>query len=163
MALEPGSEAVLMQVRGLQTSRASRIPCCLPSESTMAETGPPSIRCRTQHAIIFGPRLGCSIMMAGHGYGAGTRGKAVTRDAARDIADRAGISAGGHERARKGSLRRIDFWLRPRRSGVAIVCFPETYLPGYRGLDFMPPPMDQTRRNTPCRACVMWRAGIGSR
>lgn len=28
--------------------------------------------------------------------------------------------------------------------GVAIVCFPETYLPGYRGLDFMPPPMDQS-------------------
>jgi predicted amidohydrolase len=27
--------------------------------------------------------------------------------------------------------------------GVAIVCFPETYLPGYRGLDFTPPPPDQ--------------------
>jgi predicted amidohydrolase len=27
--------------------------------------------------------------------------------------------------------------------GVAIVCFPETYLPGYRGLDFSPPPQDQ--------------------
>lgn len=27
--------------------------------------------------------------------------------------------------------------------GAAIVCFPETYLPGYRGLDFAPPPVDQ--------------------
>ena len=27
--------------------------------------------------------------------------------------------------------------------GVAIVCFPEAYLPGYRGLDFSPPPPDQ--------------------
>jgi predicted amidohydrolase len=27
--------------------------------------------------------------------------------------------------------------------GAAIVCFPETYLPGYRGLDFTPPPPDQ--------------------
>src|SRR5919199_4512473 len=27
--------------------------------------------------------------------------------------------------------------------GAAIVCFPETYLPGYRGLDFSPPPPDQ--------------------
>jgi predicted amidohydrolase len=27
--------------------------------------------------------------------------------------------------------------------GVAIVCFPETYLPGYRGVDFEPPPIDQ--------------------
>src|SRR5438552_10511110 len=27
--------------------------------------------------------------------------------------------------------------------GAAIVCFPETYLPGYRGLDFTPPPLDQ--------------------
>src|SRR6185437_545782 len=27
--------------------------------------------------------------------------------------------------------------------GAAIVCFPETYLPGYRGLDFQTPPADQ--------------------
>jgi len=27
--------------------------------------------------------------------------------------------------------------------GAAIVCFPETYLPGYRGLDFATPPADQ--------------------
>jgi predicted amidohydrolase len=27
--------------------------------------------------------------------------------------------------------------------GAAIVCFPETYLPGYRGLGFQPPPSDQ--------------------
>jgi predicted amidohydrolase len=27
--------------------------------------------------------------------------------------------------------------------GAAIVCFPETYIPGYRGLDFVPPPPDQ--------------------
>jgi predicted amidohydrolase len=27
--------------------------------------------------------------------------------------------------------------------GAVIVCFPETYLPGYRGLDFAPPPVDQ--------------------
>src|SRR5690242_11390419 len=27
--------------------------------------------------------------------------------------------------------------------GAAIVCFPETYLPGYRGLDFTPAPQNQ--------------------
>src|SRR3954471_1585610 len=27
--------------------------------------------------------------------------------------------------------------------GATLVCFPETYLPGYRGLDFTPPPSDQ--------------------
>ena len=27
--------------------------------------------------------------------------------------------------------------------GAAIVCFPETYLPGYRGLGFPTPPPDQ--------------------
>src|SRR3954451_16559898 len=27
--------------------------------------------------------------------------------------------------------------------GATLVCFPETYLPGYRGLDFTPPPLDQ--------------------
>jgi predicted amidohydrolase len=30
--------------------------------------------------------------------------------------------------------------------GVAIVCFPETYLPGLRGLDFAVPPPDQRRQ-----------------
>ena len=30
--------------------------------------------------------------------------------------------------------------------GARIVCFPETYLPGYRGLDFTPPPPDQPTR-----------------
>jgi N-carbamoylputrescine amidase len=30
--------------------------------------------------------------------------------------------------------------------GVAIVCFPETYLPGLRGLDFFVPPHDQRRQ-----------------
>jgi predicted amidohydrolase len=29
---------------------------------------------------------------------------------------------------------------------VAIVCFPETYIPGLRGFDFYVPPMDQTRQ-----------------
>src|SRR5919198_1798852 len=31
--------------------------------------------------------------------------------------------------------------------GVAIVCFPETYLPGYRGLGFEPPPADQAAQD----------------
>ncbi len=30
--------------------------------------------------------------------------------------------------------------------GVAIVCFPETYIPGLRGLDFLVPPHDQRRQ-----------------
>jgi predicted amidohydrolase len=30
--------------------------------------------------------------------------------------------------------------------GVAIVCFPETYIPGLRGQDFDVPPLDQTRQ-----------------
>lgn len=33
-----------------------------------------------------------------------------------------------------------------REQGVAIVCFPETYLPGLRGLDFFVPPPDQRRQ-----------------
>ncbi len=33
-----------------------------------------------------------------------------------------------------------------REQGVAIVCFPETYIPGLRGLDFFVPPPDQRRQ-----------------
>src|SRR5437763_559234 len=41
----------------------------------------------------------------------------------------------------------------PRASqGVAIVCFPETYLPGYRGLDFNTPPRDQDAQERTLRA-----------
>jgi predicted amidohydrolase len=36
--------------------------------------------------------------------------------------------------------------------GAAIVCFPETYLPGYRGLDFAPPPLDQAAQENALRA-----------
>src|SRR5260221_740252 len=36
--------------------------------------------------------------------------------------------------------------------GAAIVCFPETYLPGYRGLDFSPPPPDQPAQERALRA-----------
>jgi len=35
--------------------------------------------------------------------------------------------------------------------GVAIVCFPETYLPGYRGLDFTTPPPDQAAQEQALR------------
>jgi predicted amidohydrolase len=36
--------------------------------------------------------------------------------------------------------------------GVAIVCFPEAYLPGYRGLDFPTPPPDQCAQERALRA-----------
>lgn len=36
--------------------------------------------------------------------------------------------------------------------GAAIICFPETYLPGYRGLDFAPPPLDQSAQERALQA-----------
>ena len=35
------------------------------------------------------------------------------------------------------------FFAEAASRGVALICFPETYLPGYRGLDFSTPPPDQ--------------------
>jgi predicted amidohydrolase len=43
--------------------------------------------------------------------------------------------------------------------GAAIVCFPETYLPGYRGLDFETPPADQEAQERALRGvCDLARA-----
>jgi predicted amidohydrolase len=40
--------------------------------------------------------------------------------------------------------------------GAAIVCFPEAYLPGLRGLDFDVPPFDQTQHDRALRAVAEW-------
>lgn len=46
--------------------------------------------------------------------------------------------------SREEGLIAIDRFLGDAAAqGAAIVCFPETYLPGYRGLDFAPPAPDQ--------------------
>jgi predicted amidohydrolase len=40
--------------------------------------------------------------------------------------------------------------------GAAIVCFPEAYLPGLRGLDFDVPPFDPTQQERALRAVAQW-------
>jgi predicted amidohydrolase len=45
--------------------------------------------------------------------------------------------------------------------GAQIVCFPEAYLPGLRGLDFEVPPSDQTRQQEALRAVAQWARMYG--
>lgn len=59
---------------------------------------------------------------------------------------------------------------------VAIVCFPEAYIPGLRGFDFEVPPLDQARQQAAleqiCRSCathgvaavvgIEWETGLGA-
>ncbi len=40
--------------------------------------------------------------------------------------------------------------------GAEIVCFPEAYLPGLRGLDFTVPPFDHTQQERALRAVTQW-------
>src|SRR5262249_34960502 len=40
--------------------------------------------------------------------------------------------------------------------GAEIVCFPEAYLPGLRGLDFEVPPFDQAQQERALRAVSEW-------
>ena len=40
--------------------------------------------------------------------------------------------------------------------GAWIVCFPEAYLPGLRGLDFEVPPFDRARQDRALRAVAQW-------
>ncbi len=40
--------------------------------------------------------------------------------------------------------------------GAAVVCFPEAYLPGLRGLDFEVPPFDQAQQERALRAVAEW-------
>jgi predicted amidohydrolase len=40
--------------------------------------------------------------------------------------------------------------------GAEIVCFPEAYLPGLRGLDFEVPPFDQTQQERAVRVVAQW-------
>ncbi len=57
---------------------------------------------------------------------------------------RIGLASPRVAATREEGLARIErFLAEGAAQGAAIVCFPETYLPGYRGLDFTPPPPDQ--------------------
>src|SRR4051812_13885017 len=40
--------------------------------------------------------------------------------------------------------------------GAAVVCFPEAYLPGLRGLDFDVPPFDRDQQERALRASAEW-------
>src|SRR5580704_5092988 len=40
--------------------------------------------------------------------------------------------------------------------GAEIVCFPEAYLPGLRGLDFDVPPFDRTQQERALQAVAQW-------
>ena len=54
-------------------------------------------------------------------------------------------------------LERIERLLRDAASrGAEIVCFPEAYLPGLRGLDFEVPPFDKTDEDRALRAVAEW-------
>jgi predicted amidohydrolase len=60
---------------------------------------------------------------------------------------RIGLAAARNAPAAEERLEAVDRFLEEAAAkGVAIVCFPETYLPGLRGLDFPVPPHDQRRQ-----------------
>ena len=57
---------------------------------------------------------------------------------------RIGLASPRVAATREEGLVTVERFLTEAASGgAAIVCFPETYLPGYRGLDFSTPPPDQ--------------------
>jgi predicted amidohydrolase len=60
---------------------------------------------------------------------------------------RIGLAAVRNALALEDRLRTLDHFLATAASqGAAIVCFPETYIPGLRGQDFLVPPPDQRRQ-----------------
>jgi predicted amidohydrolase len=60
---------------------------------------------------------------------------------------RIGLAAARNLPSVEERLQTVDRFLEEARAmGVAIVCFPETYLPGLRGQDFVVPPSDQARQ-----------------
>jgi len=59
---------------------------------------------------------------------------------------RIGLAAVRNHPSIEERLRTLDRVLAEAAAkGVAIVCFPETYIPGLRGMDFPVPPHDQGR------------------
>jgi len=60
---------------------------------------------------------------------------------------RIGLAAARNAPTVEERLKAVDRFLgEAAAQGVAVVCFPETYLPGLRGLDFDVPPRDQARQ-----------------
>jgi len=60
---------------------------------------------------------------------------------------RIGLAAARNAPSVEERLRTVDLFLEDAGAqGVAIVCFPETYIPGLRGQDFSVPPHDQLRQ-----------------
>jgi predicted amidohydrolase len=72
---------------------------------------------------------------------------------------RIGLAAARNVPSVEERLDAVDRFLKDAAAqGVAIVCFPETYLPGLRGQDFPVPPHDQRRQE---RALETVRAAAG--
>src|SRR6185437_8306384 len=73
---------------------------------------------------------------------------------------RIGLASVHPATSREDGLATIErFLVEAARREAAIVCFPETYLPGYRGLGFTPPPPDQPAQERTLQAvCDMARA-----
>jgi predicted amidohydrolase len=66
---------------------------------------------------------------------------------------RIGLASPRSAATREEGLATVGRFLAEAASrGTAIVCFPETYLPGYRGLGFTPPPPDQAAQERALRA-----------
>ncbi len=62
---------------------------------------------------------------------------------------RIGLAAVRNTPSVEERLRTVDRFLEEAGArGVAIVCFPETYIPGLRGFDFPVPPPDQDRQES---------------
>lgn len=60
---------------------------------------------------------------------------------------RIGLAAARNAPSVEERLQTVDRFLDDAATqGVAIVCFPETYIPGLRGQDFPVPPPDQRRQ-----------------
>jgi predicted amidohydrolase len=66
---------------------------------------------------------------------------------------RIGLAAARNAPSVEERLRTVDQFLEDAGAqGVAIVCFPETYIPGLRGQDFPVPPPDQRRQQAALEA-----------
>ena len=76
---------------------------------------------------------------------------------------RIGLAAARNAPSVEERLQTVDRFLDDAGAqGVAIVCFPETYIPGLRGQDFPVPPPDQRRQQAALEAirAAAQRSGV---
>ena len=90
-------------------------------------------------AILVGSQVRRGPAVEGH-----ARMRTLTKEQA---TLRIGLAAARNAPSVEERLKTVDRFLDEARArDVAIVCFPETYIPGLRGMDFEVPPHDQRRQ-----------------